>query len=142
MRVDQDEDGNLIFNRKIINGMPTMKNYGLHVAKKIIKSPEFAAKLGRTTKAKRSRYNKTVQINECQLCGFQPENSRMTPLETHHISFQCNATKNGFHEHVHKNKPSNLVILCRQCHIGVHNARITINGYQQHEDGRKLSYSS
>ena len=111
------------------------------MAKKIIKSSKFTSMISRKTKPKQSRYNKTVRVIGCQICGYEPTNEREMPLETHHISFQCTADDAGFHDYVHKNQPSNLVVLCRLCHQAVHRDKVSISGYQQHESGRKLTYA-
>ena len=119
--------------------MPKMKNYGLHVANHIIKNVEFSTKISRSTNTnKKSNYNRKVKCKECQVCGYKPNKKNMMPLETHHISFQSTSDSNGFHNHVHKNKSSNLIVLCNECHTKVHNNQIFISGYNQTENGRKL----
>ena len=62
------------------------------------------------------------------------------PHDVHHINFQCTADNNGIIEDFHKNTLFNLVTLCKQCHINVHNNLITINGYIETSSGIKLDY--
>ena len=60
--------------------------------------------------------------------------------DTHHINFQCDADSNGFFKHYHKNIEHNLVILCKKCHLKVHNNEIQINGYKDTSDGFKIRF--
>ena len=46
----------------------------------------------------------------CQMCGSR--GTRMNPVQVHHLSY-----KNIYREMVY----SDLVCVCRSCHIGVHN---------------------
>jgi autonomous glycyl radical cofactor GrcA len=39
---------------------------------------------------------------------------------------------------IHKNNLSNLVALCKECHINTHNGNLEINGFIQTSNGKEL----
>ena len=82
----------------------------------------------------KSHYNKNINIEKCAICNNASD-------DTHHINFQCDADSNGFFKHYHKNIEHNLVILCKKCHLKVHNNEIQINGYKDTSDGLKLDFN-
>lgn len=82
----------------------------------------------------KSHYNKNLNIEKCILCNSESS-------DTHHINFQSNADSNGFFKNYHKNIEHNLVILCKKCHLKVHNDEIIINGYKDTSEGLKLDYN-
>lgn len=63
---------------------------------------------------KRSRYNSKKWVDTCENCGSK------TNLHTHHILPQKDATFDGYIGIYHKNKLSNLKILCQSCHEKEH----------------------
>lgn len=63
---------------------------------------------------KRSRYNSKKWVDLCENCGSK------TNLHTHHILPQKDADLDGYIGRYHKNKLSNLKILCRTCHEKEH----------------------
>jgi len=81
----------------------------------------------------KSHYNKNLNKDKCSICNSDSH-------DTHHINFQCNADNKGFFTNYHKNIEHNLVILCKTCHLKVHNDEIIINGYKDTSDGLKLDY--
>ena len=80
-----------------------------------------------------SQYNQKVYIDKCQVCGENAE-------DVHHIKFQCMADENNMIGHLQKDQESNLVPLCKKCHMNVHNGNLDIYGYTQSSDGVKLDY--
>ena len=64
-------------------------------------------------------------VDKCQIC-----NSRKN-LDTHHIIFQC-VEKN--------NKIGNLVVLCKEHHLQVHNGQLDIIGWKMTNKGKMLNY--
>ena len=85
-------------------------------------------------------YNSKSFKIKCEICGYKPECITDERLQTHHIKFQCTADAHGnIDDGMHKNIHSNLVTLCRQCHIKVHKGSIIINGYTDTTNGRKLN---
>lgn len=105
----------LVYCRKLEDG-PGLSQYGLEVCKSlnidkgfidranvIRRQLEEIPDLFHTTK--KSRYNNTVYMDKCVLCGSQQN------LHTHHLREQSTADQNGFIGHV-----DNLVILCQECH--------------------------
>jgi len=142
------EESQIVFTRKLEEG-PCSELYGLEVAKAVginddlmeqafkIRN-ELTNRSEEVVKQKRSRYNKSKILNECEICGYTPVKRTDMPLDTHHIKFQCTADDNNFTGHYHKNVAFNLVCLCKSCHIDVHDGKLIINGYIQTTTGRKL----
>lgn len=139
----------LIFDRKLTDGLPENKFYGLLVANKIIQDQEFSDIIAdennflndsnEILSTKKSHYNQKLYVDTCQICSYKPINNTDLPLETHHINMQCEAIHN-YHGIYHKNELHNLVILCKNCHQTVHNDGIVINGYTYLDSGTKLDY--
>jgi DNA mismatch repair protein MutS len=92
--------------------------------------------LGSFLNGKQSKYNQNVRIINCQVCNNLGE-------DVHHIQFQCTADNNGKIGSIHKNRESNLVVLCKKCHNSVHHPRGTlkITGYIETSEGIQLHYS-
>ena len=154
LRAEYDQDNNcIIFDRKMIPGSgPPV--YGLLIAKYLIKNPNFI-KQAETIKmrllgeekidipVKSNPYNKDLVTNKCQLCGYKPQTTIHKELERHHIHFQMNCLTDGKIKdkpYLHKNRLSNLVVLCRPCHVKVHKNEITIKGYLDTTIGPMLDY--
>jgi DNA mismatch repair protein MutS len=91
-----------------------------------------------------SNYNKDIYLHKCSICEYKPILDTDIPLETHHIHFQsCSDSSGNFKElGFHKNVEHNLVVLCKKCHIDVHNNIYNINGYIQTSEGIKLDYTT
>tara|TARA_Y100000389_G_scaffold153331_1_gene153547 strand:- start:18849 stop:20708 length:1860 start_codon:yes stop_codon:yes gene_type:complete len=148
LKVGIDDNG-LIFERKLSPGPPKERNYGSMIAKSVFNDKKFIKMLDRnsvkkrkTRDSKRSRYNSSVIVECCQICGYTPNDDTMSlPLDVHHINMQCNANQDGFIDNFHKNVKSNLVVLCKECHIDTHKGKIDIKGYMQRDDGVKLDYT-
>ncbi len=142
-------DDCITFERKLKPG-PCSELYGLEVARAIGLDKElmdlsFALRNKLVNKKqepqlKKSRYNKSKLLQECEVCGYTPVKPTDLPLDTHHIQFQCNADENQFNGHFHKNSKFNLVSLCKQCHTTVHSGGIVINGYKTTTKGVQLDY--
>ena len=63
---------------------------------------------------KRSRYNKKIIMDNCELCGTEYN------LQTHHILHQKTADKEGMIGIYSKNAKHNLQKLCADCHKKQH----------------------
>lgn len=63
---------------------------------------------------KPSRYNSSVLVEACEICGSKVD------LHTHHILEQHTADKNGYIAIHHKNRSYNLKVLCKICHMKEH----------------------
>jgi DNA mismatch repair protein MutS len=136
---------NLIFDRKIKTGGGSL-TYGLEILKSydfeldFLKTAELIKKKLLKEKLeiipnKKSRYNKSKFIDNCQICGSNDN------LETHHIRFQSESDSNGnIDKKFNKNIKHNLTILCNLCHDKLHNNNIQINGYKYTTNGIKLDY--
>jgi DNA mismatch repair protein MutS len=153
LSVDYDTQKDiLIYDRKLKEGSGD-KIYGIIVAKYIIKDNAFMEMTNKIknelTKSfdtmisgKTSRYNSSVYVYKCELCGLNDVNSDISPrslLESHHINEQKDC-ENGFSKnkpHIAKNSKANLIVICEKCHDKVHNKEINIEGYVMTSSGKK-----
>lgn len=142
--VDTKDKNNWIFDRKLSQGIPQIKNYGTLIASKIFKNNKFLKILERTKtdnkqnlKSKRSNYNNSVIMDKCKICGYFPKDEYHLPLHVHHISEQAEANENNYIDHFHKNTRANLVVLCEKCHKAVHKNKIIIEGYSSKISGNE-----
>lgn len=148
LSVEYDEDKECLLYDRVIKDGPGTSLYGLEVCKAMDMNPHFIH-LANTIrqeilsddnshelmKDKRSRYNKKLMLDKCSICGKSGD------LETHHIKFQKDASKNGFiDDRFHKNSKFNLVALCESCHDKVHNDSLLIEGWKQTTNGTHLQY--
>ena len=136
--------GNLIYDRTLREG-PGSSLYGIEVCKSMDMPIEFlknAQKIrnmlhGSQTllddSASKSSYNSSVFVTQCQICSSPAE-------DVHHIQFQCKANSHNMIGDIHKNVKSNLVCLCKKCHISVHNFEIEVQGYVTTSSGVELKY--
>ena len=136
----------LIYDRKLEEGSGP-STYGLEVCKAMDMEEEFLELANEIRKDlmnigndilphNTSKYNSDLFIKHCLVCESS-EN-----MEVHHIQFQCAADENNYIEHIHKDNLSNLVPLCKKCHINVHNKRLKINGYKKTTEGIILDYET
>ncbi len=121
----------IVYIRKLIPGQGQTL-YGLEIAKGLSFDKGFIANAfkyreeitskGESLKntmilsTKKSRYNSNVFMDECYRCGSKKQ------LHTHHISPQKNADSVGFISDIKNNKnvKYNLVVLCEECHVALH----------------------
>lgn len=146
IKVDYDEgNDNIIYSRKLIDGIPPNKYYGLEFASYLIKNDNFIKcafnirneLLGLNKEiltTKNSNYNNDLYMDKCMICG---DNGNSYPLDCHHIKYQ-----KFFNQYdIHKNKLSNLVVLCKVHHDQLHNENLNIVGYKDTLKGKILDYS-
>jgi DNA mismatch repair protein MutS len=143
--------GDLVYNRKLQPGQGST-SYGIEVCKALdmdesflelaaeVREEYMGGKAANASKAsnasikvKKSRYNASVFVDRCQVCGGKAS-------EVHHVKEQQSADEHGFIGTVHKNHKSNLVAICESCHDKVHGKAesTTIKGYIMTSKGRKL----
>jgi DNA mismatch repair protein MutS len=138
----------IIYGRKLEAGAGS-DLYGLEIANYIIKDDNFMtfAKNIRNEvlnlqtdiiSTHTSNYNKDLYVDKCMICG---SNGLTYPLDTHHIIEQNIFDKNNNTESFHKNKLSNLVVLCKTHHDSVHHGNLIINGYKDTTNGLLLDYN-
>lgn len=141
----------LMYERKLTPGSGP-QNYGILVAESLDLPQNFIEKAyeivnyitgngKELVNPKTSRYNANMYVDSCNICGTKSN------LQTHHIVEQNRSNEKGFvpvsiilqSEDVylgklHKNKCSNLIVLCGKCHTQIHNTNqeletiSTING--------------
>lgn len=132
-----------VYDRKLKEGQGDTI-YGLEVCRGLDLDPEFMTLANAIRQdlldinpdivaTKKSRYNAHHFIDICAIC-------QKKAVEVHHIKEQMRADNDGFIGHIHKNKKSNLMSVCAQCHDRVHNGEIDIQGYIDTIDGRILEY--
>ena len=145
IKVEYDEkNDNIIYLRKLENGIPPNKYYGLEFASYLIKNNDFIKcafdirnqllkQNSEILTSKTSNYNSDLYMDKCLICGDQ---GNSYPLDCHHIKFQ-----KFFNEYdINKNKLSNLVVLCKKHHDQLHNSDLNINGYKDTIKGKILDY--
>jgi DNA mismatch repair protein MutS len=140
----RNSDDTLIYDRQLENG-PGDAIYGLEVAKYVIQDNDFinqALELRRNIMGNKilptiqqSKYNSGLYLGKCKICDNDGEH-------THHIIFQCQADQDGMIDFYHKNRMSNLVILCEECHHKVHSNKIWITGYLDTSNGPILNWGN
>mgnify|MGYP003618592315 CR=1 FL=1 len=132
----------LVYDRKLKDG-PGSGLYGLEVSRFLDLPKEFLDLAFEVRNElldlqivshKTSSYNRDIIVDQCQICQEKAQ------LDVHHINFQCHADQNGNFESFHKNVDHNLVVLCKNCHVSVHNEKITIKGYVFTGDNVKLDF--
>ena len=150
---DPKDPKKLIYSRKIQPGSGP-NSYGILVCESmnlddefIIKAKEIRASMNNETQSYTeiatlgSKYNTNKVIAMCEVCNDN------IASDVHHINQQCDANQNGIINDMengifNKNKIWNLVSLCKECHIGVHNAppKLEIDGYINTSNGIELQY--
>lgn len=138
----------LTYSRELRAG-PGSSLYGLEVAK-ALRFPETVlaaaeahrrvllgeAPEGDLAGAPASRYSAAVSLTCCAVCGARGEGAK---LQTHHILPQAGADARGFVAGgVHKNRVSNLAVLCEECHEAHHAGALEVQGWEATSEGRKL----
>jgi len=136
-------DDTLIYSRHLLDGQGDTF-YGLQVAKYLMKDKFFNDRTAEILKEydnivedRSSKYNSNVIVSSCQICQSKSK------LETHHIVWQKDFDQNQINKskfHLQKNNPSNLVILCQECHDKVDRDEIIINGWVETSVGIKFDY--
>ncbi len=148
-------DNNIIFERRLKGG-PGSSVYGLEVCRFLDMDTDFLARAFEVRKLvtadktektgvsalKLSGYNRRKVKLSCEICGYSPKTKMDMPIDIHHIDEQHLADENGMINGKHKHAKSNLVALCKQCHISTHEEKIVINGYTRTIKGTKLKLTS
>ena len=146
LSVDFDKENNcLVYDRKLKKGNGNTL-YGLEIAKSLDLPLDFLhfanqirqdyTKMNKNfVEPKISKYNNNLFMDKCSLCDEKCE-------EVHHIIEQKNANEDNIieSEQIHKNRKSNLMLICEKCHDKIHNKEIKIDGYKDTTDGKKLFY--
>jgi DNA mismatch repair protein MutS len=139
----QFSEGRIVFGRKIFEGIGE-KLYGIEVAEYIIDNEEFQRLATKTRRQlldepqgspKSSTYNSATYVEECAICG-----EKGGQLDVHHIHSQKYADCNDTIEYFNKNHGGNLVVLCVIHHNQVHKGEITVHGWIETSQGKKLSW--
>ena len=139
----QFSEGKIVFGRKIFEGIGE-KLYGIEVAEYIIDNEEFQRLATKTRRQllddpqgspKSSTYNSATYVDECAICG-----EKGGQLDVHHIHSQKYADCNDTIEYFNKNHGGNLVVLCVDHHNQVHKGEITVHGWIETSQGKKLSW--
>ena len=134
--VEYSPQSKQIVYKRVLESGPGTSLYGLEVCYGLDMDAEFldlASKSRKKLEAK-SRYNSSVVVNRCEICGSERD------LETHHIKHQASA-RNGFVEpgtSIHRT--SNLTVLCDTCHKDHHAGTLAIHGWNDTSSGRELHW--
>lgn len=147
------KDDDLVFDRKLVEGLLSEKIYGINIAKYILDDPIFINETinikneilensntmnirTNLTSSKKSNYNNDMYVDECHVCNSNVK------LETHHILMQKDFDKNGVNKtkkHITKDSKANLIVLCSSCHDDVHSGKLTINSKIKSTRGYSLT---
>lgn len=126
MKMDITEEG-IKINRKLQKGFCDSL-YGIEVARFILDKPDFISEAFKIRNflldehkeivcPKKSRYNKDVYMDRCQIDGCNETKN----LHTHHIKHQEDANEYNLNEgFIRKNQKSNLMVLCEKHHQEIH----------------------
>ena len=117
--------GSLVYNRTLKPGQGS-KCYGIEVASALDMDSTFLQdareirdKLGSGPVIVRSPYNRNMfSSKQCSMC------KRRDGQEFHHIVEQHKADGDGFIGTGHKNRPTNLIYLCKICHDASHTSHL------------------
>jgi DNA mismatch repair protein MutS len=120
-----------LFYDRILKPGPGESIYGLEVAKSVGLNRAFLDECHKIrnellgisemlVNAKTSRYSSAIYMDECMSCH------KNKAAETHHIQPQRDADANGIINDMHKNHVSNLIPLCKQCHLDMENGKRTV----------------
>lgn len=125
----------LVYDRKLNDG-PGSSVYGLEVCRSLSMDSTFIEKANviRTNisetpsllDVKKSRYNASIYIDKCSICGKPSDDSNNKSHHTHHIKEQQTADTNGFINTFHKNTSFNLIALCSNCHEHLHQNKLEL----------------
>lgn len=142
----------LVYDRILKEGSGE-RIYGILVAKNIIRDKEFIEKAleiknilldndpkSSSISVKKSRYNSSVLMDKCDVCGIKNTHKNPSILETHHINYQKDC-EDGFVKskpHIKKNQNFNLAVLCQKCHDDLHGDKLSIDSIKMTNKGRKV----
>jgi DNA mismatch repair protein MutS len=147
LSVEYDEEADkLLFNRVLQAGSGS-SIYGLEFAKSLHMDSEFLEEanairkrlandfdeLELLVKKKTSKYNKELYVTKCIICGAVAE-------DVHHISQRSLADEAGFIGHFHKDNKHNLIPLCKEHHMQIHNGKLHVNGFIMTSKGLELQF--
>jgi DNA mismatch repair protein MutS len=141
---DSEKD-KLLFNRKLGVGSGSSV-YGLEFARSLHMDEQFLKKANSIRKKiseefsevellfkrKQSRYNKSLYLTKCIICGEPVD-------DVHHISGKKLA-KGEFIGHFSKNHKHNLIPLCKKHHKEIHDGKIDVRGFMMTSNGLELHY--
>jgi DNA mismatch repair protein MutS len=144
LSVHFDKESNCLIYDRILKKGNGDSLYGLEIAKSLDLPEDFLLYANKVrqdytnmnknfVKIKKSRYSRLIFMDTCSLCNRDCE-------ETHHLTEQQYANSKGIleKEQIHKNRKSNLITLCSECHLKIHKNEIKIDGYKQTNKGVKL----
>ena len=140
-----DKENNFLVFDRILKPGNGDNMYGLEIAKSLDLPSDFLYSANQIKQEyldikkellehKKSKYSSSIYIDTCNIC-------KKNCTEVHHITEQQYANKKGIleKEQIHKNRNSNLLPVCEDCHNNIHNKKIEIEGYKQTTDGIKLN---
>ena len=123
-------DNSIIYDRRLKDG-PGERIYGLEVCKSLYLPDEFMNEAFNILNKyyhkdilsqESSRYNSHKVKNQCEIC------KKADGEHVHHLLYQCDADnkyiKIDSNSSVHKNHAANLVNICEDCHIKIHEKNV------------------
>jgi len=147
MAVHYDKSADSLVYDRILKDGQGSRMYGLEVCKSLYMDPDFLDRayefrnkyfMDQTGKLSNSpsHYNAKKIRGLCEICKTE------LAEETHHLSPQRNADKNGFIGSFHKNHTANLAGVCEKCHDALHaNGQTLTKTKRKTTKGYMITYS-
>ena len=142
------DDGGVVFERRVLEGLPPERDYGCRIAALLLREDEAMVKTMASdwhTRASDasvsgpSRYNRHAIAQTCDVCGHRPTN-RERPLHWHHLQEQRTADAAGrLPDGTHVHAYANLARLCEDCHHRVHHGELRLDRFRDTDHGRELA---
>lgn len=140
-----------VYHRKLTPGAGPI-NYAIQIAEHLLDDPDLVNDAyaiqknisGHKIIDKTSNYNTDLYMKQCKICHYRQTTFNHKELDTHHIIHQSKCDPDGKlsnKPHWHKDDLSNLVALCKKCHVKVHSNYITITGWSDTSIGPMLVWS-
>lgn len=135
----------IVFERKLCDGLPEMREYGCRIARLMLRedntmvsalSSDFHTVRANRAITGSSRYNREAIAQVCDICGHHPMEQER-PLQWHHIGEQHEADAHGIlPTGVRVHAYANLARVCENCHGRLHHGDLTIREVRETDRGR------
>ena len=146
LSVNFDKKNNIMIFDRILKDGNGEKLYGLEIAQSLDLPADFLLKANEIRlqymgiqkdiiKQKISSYNSVIYMDKCSICDKDCD-------EVHHIYPQKDSNDKGLipEKYIHKNRKSNLVNVCENCHDNIHADKIKVNDFKCTNKGIILDY--
>jgi len=147
LKVDFNHQEKKLLYHRILEDGSGVSLYGLEVAHFLLSSGSFLKNAENLRhmflknkkeicQSQTSIYSKNLYMIQCEKC-----HSNQEKLHTHHIEFQCTFEEENKDRFIDKDRLSNLVVLCINCHMALHQGKWKIDKWVSSNEGRTLLWS-